>query len=280
MPVPTATAAAVDAFGPPNGGGSLLSYPPGIDADGVTDVEALAAAHARAVAPTPWDLLLVYGGSADLLHPDRDWVGSRQTVDRSSDSRYWYRVTGLDRTGPDSFESVIYDDFADDRYNYRRMAGSAGPTYRRTLIPQAGETGLFVALSAAYIERYLSTTDTRVGLVQYGHETRYRIVATGTPTHVAGPVEDYAAVAVVDRRGLVTRLEVQYTRPGTGDDPPTATPPPGVYPALGSADATVQFRMVFRDVGTATVGVPPWYATAKNETEGAPVGPWPDGPSL
>lgn len=285
MPVPSATPSPspVESFDPPAGGGSLFRYPPGVGPSGVTDPAALAAAHREAVSPAPWDLLLIYRGSADLVHPDRRWVSSRQTVDRSTDTRYWFRVTGLARTGADSFEPVIYDDFGDDRYNYRRTAGAPAPRYRRTHVPSAGDAGVFTAVSAAYVRRYLSTTQTRVEVVPYGVTNRYRVVATGTPLAIQGPVKDYRAVAAVDRRGLVYRLEVAYTRPGTsGSGAATATPPPVVYPGLTAEEfgGSVRFRMVFRDVGDATVGVPSWYEAARNATNGTPVDPWPTDPAV
>lgn len=285
MTVPSSTPGPTPdrAFEPPPAGGSLFRYPPGIGPSGVTDAAALAAAHREAVAPTPWDLLLIYRGSTDVLNPHRRWIGSRQTVDRSTDARYWYRVTGLARTGGDAFETVIYDDFGDDSFNYRRTAGPPAPGYHRSRLPTVGGDGVFTAVSAAYVRRYLATTESRVEVLEFGATNRYRVVATGTPAGIAGPVENYTAVAIVDRRGLVAQLTVEFTRPvRLGDGTPVATPPPVLYPAFDPADTpgTVRFRMVFRDVGDATVEVPAWYQTARNTTNGTAVGPWPNDPTV
>lgn len=280
---PAATPAAVGTpeFDRPSDGGSLFRYPPGIGPSGVTDASALAAAHRDEVAQSPWDLLIVHYGTMDPIHPDRQWVGSRQTVDRSTPSRYWYRVTGLERTGPDTFASVIYDDYADGDENYRRVADGPDPEYRRTRLPTAGSDGVFTAVASAYVERYLATSEGRVETVEFGLETRYRVVASGTPREIDGPVSNYTAVAIVDRQGLVYRLSVQYDRPDR-QDATTATPPTigttGLAPP--TTPGAVRFSLVYRDIGEATVPTPSWYEEARNATEGSDLGPWPNDPSV
>lgn len=269
-------------YEPPPAGGGLFRYPPGIGPSGVTDAAALAAAHREAVDDRRWDLLLVHRGSADLLDEDRRWVGSRQTVDRLNASRYWYRVTGLERLGGDSFRSIVYDDYADGQVNFRRVAGTPAPTYHRTRLPAADGTGVFAAASAAYVHRYLDTTASRVEFVDAGPTDRYRVVATGTPRHILLPVSNYTAVAVVGRDGLVHRLTVEFVRLDRRHAPaPTATPPAASSPVLAGQvpPGTVRFRLVFRDLGDATVGVPAWYDAARNATNGTEPGPWPNDPA-
>lgn len=271
-----------DDFEPPPAGGGLFRYPPGLGSAGVTDAATLAAAHRRAVDDRRWDLLLVHRGSTDLLDANRRWVGSRQTVDRSNASRYWYRVTGLERRDADTFQSVVYDDYADGDTNYRRVAGTPEPTYHRTRLPAAGAAGVFATASAAYVHRYLETTESRVELVDAGPTGRYRVIATGIPRNILLPVSNYTAVAVVGRDGLVYHLTVEFTRLDRKDAPaPTATPPAATSPILAGrlSPGTVRFRFVFRDLGDATVAVPDWYDEARNATNGTEAGPWPNEPS-
>lgn len=274
----TATPVALAATPPPAGNGRLR-YPPGLGTAGVIDVGALAAAHREAADQREWDLLMVHRASADPLHPDRRWVTSRQTVDRLNASRYWYRVTGLERTGAETFRSVVYDDYADGTHNFRRVAGSPEPTYRRTALPDADDGGAFAAVSARYVARYLDTTASRVEPVDVGGTTRYRVVATGTPNAIAAPVTGYTAVASVDRRGLVRRLTVEYTRADLASAT-TATPPtiPGADRDARQSSGTVRFRLVFRDIGDATVLRPAWYDEARAATNGTSPGPWPNDP--
>lgn len=278
---PRPTADPESGYEPPPAGGSLFRYPPGIGTSGITDVEELAAAHRAAVANTSWDLLIIHHGSDDLLHPDRQWIGSRQTVDRVNETRYRYRVTGLERTGPDTFESTVYDDYGDGNRNVRRVAGDPEAEYRRTRLPTVDGEGVFTAVGAGYVHRYLDTSESRVRAVEYGDGTRFRVVATGTPRRLPSAVDDYTAVALVDRRGLVHRLTVYYVRPD-GPGPSTATPPPvgsaGLEPAADTG--TVRFSLVYRDVGAATVSVPEWYDAAVNATNGSDIGDWPNDPAV
>lgn len=265
--------------GPESGARSALRYPPGIGPSGVTDASSLAAAHRAAVAATSWDLLLVHRGSKDLLDPERRWVASRQTVDRRSASRYWYRVTGLERAGDGEFSTTIYDDYADGTDNYRRIAGTPAPEYRRTRLPRAGGDGVFAAAGASYVRRYLATSESRVEVVETGNGTRYRVVATGTPSEILAPVSNYTAVAVVGRRGAVYRLTVEFVRLDRRHDPyPSATPASVAAPVPAGPAGAVRFRLVYRDYGRATVGVPAWYGAARNAANGTAAGPWPNDP--
>lgn len=265
----------------PAAGGSLFRYPPGVGPSGVTDVDALAAAHRSAVANTSWTLALDHEGSLDLVHPYRVWTESRQTIVRVNASRYEYQVTAVERAGNESLASVTYVDYGDGRYNYRRLIGLHGETYRRTQLPPGSD--VFAAISAAYVHRYLSTTESRVETVRAGVGTRQRVIATGTPTAMARTVANYTAVAVVDRRGVVRSLTVEYTLLERVPDPienGIATPFATADRVPTESRGTVRFELQFRSLGRTTLEPPGWYDAAVNATNGTDAPEWPTAPTV
>lgn len=247
------------------GGGAAASdgYPPGLDPTGVTDADAMAAAHGRAVADRTYDLLVVHRGSVDLLAPERTWAASRQTVERAGATRFHYRVAGVDADGDDR-SLVVYDEYADGTATYRRIAGAPAATFRRAPLPGA-DGGAFTALGEAYVGRFLATSESRVEAVGGPNRTRYRVVATGSPMRIGRPVANYTAVAVVGRDGLVHRLTVEYVRldparPAGGD-------PADARDRYAGLDDGVRFELVYRDLDETDPPAPPWYDEARRATD-------------
>lgn len=236
-------------------------YPAGIDPSGLTDLEALVAGHRRAVLDRSFELLIVHERSVDLFAPDRDWIASRQTANRHNATHFHYRVTGLESTPDGNLSLVVYDDYADGAFTYRRIAASGPPTYRRGVVPTAGGDGAFIAVGTAYLRRYLATSQHRVELITPAYPALYRLVATGRPRAIPGPVVDYRAAAVIDEEGVVHRLTVEYVRPE-----PNASDEPGSE-AAGSG-TEVRFELVYSEIGETTVGPPPWYDDARTATNG------------
>lgn len=241
---------------------SDAGYPPGFDASGVTDADALAVAHRRAVADRTYDLLVLHQGSVDLLDPGRAWATSRQTVDRVGPTRFHYRVTGIDVAAADNESLVIYDDYADGETTYRRVAGTPSVTYRRGPLPGAAG-GAFTALGEAYVARFLATTESRIEVIERPNQTRYRVTATGSPLRIGWPVANYTAVAVVSEDGLVHRLAVEYTRLEPTGTHPDGSSVPDRYAGL---DDEVRFELVYRDLDETSAPSPPWYDEARQAT--------------
>lgn len=236
-------------------------YPPGTDSSGLTDLDALVAGHRNAIVNRSFELLLVHQRSADLLAPERRWITSRQTANRLNATHFHYRVTGLEAAPDGNFTLVVYDDYADGVYTYRRIASSGPPSYRRGVVPTAGGDGAFTVVGTAYLRRYLATTESRMELITPTYPALYRVVATGIPDAISGPVADYRAEAVIDEEGIVHRLTVEYRRLDA-----TATNTPGS--GNTSAGTEVRFELVYSDIGETDVRIPPWYNEAHTATNG------------
>lgn len=267
----------------PQGGGDLFRYPPGIGPSGVTNASALADAHRATLAGTAWKLQLSHNRSHDLIHPFVRWRTAEQSIARASATRYRFEVTGVASLENGSGGSVTYVDYGDGSANYRRLIGLHGNAYERTRLPEGDPPGVFATVSAAYVRRYLSTTESRVGTVRVGNTTRTRVVATGVPTELARTVANYTAVAVVDRRGVVRTLTVEYTLLERAPDPT----PNGVATPYASPDdvptepiGTVRFTMRFAPIKAASLNAPSWYDDARNATNATGLEPWPNDPAV
>lgn len=283
-PAPVTSNTTPDSIGDrPAGGGDLFRYPPGVGSSGVTDADALAAAHRSALAVSTWDLWLVHDGSLDLVHPYREWTSSEQRIVREDHTRYRYQVTGREPAANGSVITETYIDFGDGTANYRRLIGLHGHTFVRTRLPTADRPGVFAAVSAAYVERYLATTESSVEPVDSASSDRRRVIATGTPTAMARTVANYTAVAIVDRNGVVHRLTVEYTLLERVPEPTPngiATPYESPEDAPTEVVGTVRFEMELTDLDETTVSEPGWYDTAVNATNGTDLPPWPNDPAI
>ena len=267
----------------PQGGGDLFRYPPGVGPTGVDDVDALAAAHRSALANGTWALRLELNRSHDLLHPFTRWRTAEQTVVRSGPARYRFTVDGLADVEHGSLTRVTYTDYGDGTANYRRFIGLHGDAYRRTKLPAEGPPGVFTLASTAYVSRYLSTPDSRVETVRVDGTTLARVTATGTPTAMARTVGNYTAVALVDRRGVVRSLAVEYTLLRRVPEPtPNGIATPYASPTDVETEVVgrVRFRMTLAAANPAELDAPGWYPRALNATNGTDLPPWPNDPAV
>lgn len=268
---------------PPQGGGDLFRYPPGLGTSGVTNASALAEAHRSTLAATAWELRLHHNRSHDLVHPFRRWHTAEQSVVRATATRYRFEVTGEASLENGSVATVSYVDYGDGAANYRRLIGLHGSAFERTRLPTSDGPGVFAAVSAAYVRRSLTTTETRVEPVRVDNTTRTRVVATGTPTAMARTVANYSAVAVVDRRGVVRSLTVEYTLLERAPDPTPngiATPYASPEDAPTEPVGAVRFTMRFAPIEAASLTAPSWYGAARNATNGTELQPWPNDPAV
>lgn len=267
----------------PLGGGDLFRYPPGLGASGVTNASALADAHRATLAASAWELRIRHNRSHDLIHPFVRWRTAEQSIVRADATRYRFEVTGETSLENGSRGSVTYVDYGDGSANYRRLIGLHGNAFERTQLPSGEQPGVFATVSAAYVRRYLSTTQSRVERVPADNTTRTRVIATGVPTELARTVANYTAVAVVDRRGVVRSLTVEYTWLERSPEPtPNGIATPYVSPddvATGPI-GTVRFTMRFAPIKAASLTAPSWYDEARTVTNGTGLEPWPNEPAV
>jgi hypothetical protein len=257
---------------PTDDGAESALFPPGIGATGVTDAEALADAHADAVAGRSYRIVLRQSGTRDWS--GRVWRGVWQQAEVEDPRHFRYTVTGYARdraaesrsgetpandTDDDGDELVQYTAYADGEQIFVRVDGRNESFYRYPVRIDENGHGLFEQRASAAVERYLNASRTRVRRVD---DTRYpfRVVATGTPESVPRPanVSDYRAEASVGSDGFVSVLVVSYDR------------------TVGDETREVSYRMEYASMDAVTVSRPGWYdravnATAPDAAAGVPV---------
>lgn len=224
---------------------------PGLSADGISNLTALANAHDGALANrsyTIWideyeprdrepgatriqrDIDVEVDGDRYLLATTVETGNDRTLVERVyHDGRTWYVAERVDRTG---------------RVTYRRVPVEAAASP----VPVPPEPIVFRRF---LVLQYLATPETAVtGRVTVDGEPRYRVVGTGSPWSLGGTgLGNYSVVALVDRRGLVRQATAEYT----------VSTPGGSYEG--------RFEWTYDRLGTTTVEKPSWV-----ETEFGPVG--------
>jgi hypothetical protein len=228
---------------------SLEVLPPGLNESGITDAEALARAHEKALSNRSYRLVLTYEEYVD----GRPTGAMREVVTIERPGVY---SVALQRRGDPLLDPLLFAEeeaYADGerRYERVRVAGSREDVRSTDLgIEEPG----FRDRAATYVEWYLSASRSAItGVREEGDRTRYLVETAGDPYPGA---ENARASAVVDSQGMVHRLQSDREFP----------------------DGDVRVVMTFRytDVGNATVSPPAWYAsnvsgnaTASNGTTAA-----------
>ena len=209
-PTPTPTAGAAD--GPPPN----ASVVPGLTDDGVADLSALAAAHARSLLGRSYTLWM------DTYRPppgDRDGEPKQFDTDVAvSGDRFLIE----ENVGDDETRRHLRTVYHDGEAWHVANETAAGTVYTR-VTPRGGMAPLPALnpdnVALGLVAKYLSTPETAVeGRISgnardgTGSPTLYRLVGRGTPpTMDANEVRNYTAIALVDRDGLVRDLTVRYT---------------------------------------------------------------------
>jgi hypothetical protein len=220
---------------PPAGDGP----PPGVGDDGITDLDALADAHAEAVGErshTIW-----YDRSQPRnLDPNETRV--RRDVDiTAADDRYLVETTEV-VSGNETYLGAVYRDggviyTADWNETSRRHERVLRLDWRNVLVPTAPD------LRENLVGRYLSTPRTTVtGTTERDGVTVYRVVGRGAPNSSSlGEVRDYSVVALVDSRGLVHDLTVRYAS------------------VLSDREYRITVEITYGRIGETTVTPPAWF---------------------
>ncbi|MFB6170051.1 MAG: hypothetical protein ABEJ06_02785 [Haloarculaceae archaeon] len=233
-------------------GDGSAALPPGLDRTGVTDADALARAHAEAVAGRVYRLVTVHEGSrsapvlvgrpAVVGSAQRRYANATQIARVAAPGTFHYTVRGTrDRSGTD--RRVRYGVYADGGRSHSRLRTETGTYYWKSDV-DARNGGPQAVRARRFVARYLDTSESTLARERVDGETRYRVVATGRPHRVTGPVEDYRAVASVTPAGVVRELTVTYTRTADGPEP-------------------VRFELRYDRFGQQTVFPPSWLRPAR-----------------
>lgn len=212
------------------------AYPPGVGPGGVEDVEALAAAHRRTFAGASYSVWI------DLYRPSRSTQRQRRVrhdVDASVDGRRYLVDWAVDT--PRTTEPVLTV-YRDGSGRYVADATGNDTTYRRADRRPTTPVAEPFALRRVLVTRYLATPETTIvtSFTESGR-TQYRIDGTGAPDVAAmARVSEYEVIAVVDERGFVRKLTVEYT----------------VLADAGSYDVSLRVR--YGRIGTTSVDRPSW----------------------
>lgn len=218
------------------------SLPPGMDAGGITDAEALARAHRDALRYRSYRMVLFESyssiernGSDVAFHRS---TGRIETI-KQNGTIYRIRTERRHEGGPEQVRRTsLYAD-GTDKYSYVRDGD--GPTYRRLSLdapPRPLDGG-------SYVDTYLDPDrSTIVRTATNGTTTLYTVVVDEPPS-VGYEIRDYHAVAVVDGTGIVRSLYVEFT---------------------GASGVPTTVVMRYERIGGVEVTPPDWYGTARNRT--------------
>ena len=181
--------------------------PPGVGAAGVTDPDALAAAHDRERPPS-YRVAVTTERTAPNTEIRRN-VTMRVAGDR-------YLATATLRVGGDRVDAETV--YGDDRGRWAATTAGDVRTVRRL---DAGETGLPsvdpAATGGERVAAALRTQETNVSGLERTADGRavYRVVGRGPPP--TSEAETYRVVALVSPDGFVVSLTVEYTLGGLQD---------------------------------------------------------------
>ncbi|MFB6146594.1 MAG: hypothetical protein ABEJ08_02795 [Halobacteriaceae archaeon] len=224
---------------------------PGLGPDGITDVNALASAHRRALADSRYRRQFTFRGPRS---PDGDasWGWAATVV--STGERYIWKSTYY-RFDARTLELTVY---FDGEAGYIKREELRNATYRplaavnESTLPE-GAADRPWRVSARRVRELLATPTTAVtGTIVQNGAVLYRVVGSGRPRGVEADIRNYTFEALIDRNGVVRDLEAAY----------------GMVAADGSESGRI--RWSYTSVGTATLGVPDWYRERFAETTTPP----------
>ncbi len=208
-------------------------FAPGVANEGITDVDALAAAHASVLGNRSYRLELEYvesvGGTVTARGTETVRVASRRSF-----------VSDVDWRGtPVGFTPVASQpSYGDGTVRHRPATNGAGlATYALTDLSPAGEQGW---RASRYIRWYLSANESRLERTLVHTEQSTAVVeATGTTYPNA---DDYAVRAHITEEGFVRSLSVSY-----------------VLTAADESPVAVRFSFRYRVDEAVSVSPPAWH---------------------
>jgi len=212
--------------------------PPGVSEDGVTDVEALARAHERALANR--------SHTVGLDRHTRQLNGAVRVIEHDIEmttdgDRYLVTTTRVEGAERQLLGALYFNGVAAYEAEYNRTAGE----YDRVSAVDSHDdrSPSPDSVRETLVWRYLSAENTTVtGRTGRGESGVYRVVATGrTEARGFDHVWNYTAVAQVDARGFVRDLAVEFDA------------------RSGSRVFRVRHEITYRRVGSTAFEPPDWY---------------------
>jgi hypothetical protein len=227
--------------------GHATGTPPGVSASGIEDVEALARAHARAVANRSYTVWV------DWYRP-RNFRPGGTRVQRDIDvategDRYLIETTEVVADNRTHTGAIYHDGAGTYAAVWNGTSGEYervfAVTQRRVTVPTSE------SIRQNLVRRYLSTPETDITEVQSGTLERrngrrlFRITGTGAPNvSSTATIRNYSVEAMVDSRGFVRNVTVQATVE---------------HPQNSGQTLRIEREYTYDRVDSTTVEPPEWY---------------------
>jgi len=233
-----------------SGDGTL---PPGVSESGIEDVDALAAAHERAIANRSHTVWVDWYRPRNL-RPNGTRI--KRDIDIASEGDRYLIETENEVDGERTRSGAIYND-GSGLYvaTWNETDGRYGRVFRIT--PRQNNVPTPESVRTRLVTRYLSTPRTNVtGVVERDGQRLYRVVGTGRPnTTSAVTIRNYTVEALVDSRGFVRDVTVRASV-----EHPDTTP---------ERAFRVKREITYGRVGSTTVEPPGWYLNHTRERQGS-----------
>ncbi|MEF8784484.1 MAG: hypothetical protein V5A45_01030 [Haloarculaceae archaeon] len=222
--------------------------PPGVNSDGIDDIDALSSAHSRAIGNQSYTM------SIDRYQPE---IWAQEVIDIHRDidvevSSGTYLLNAAERANGETIPMGTL--YYDGTNTYLAQEGFSGVSYRR--VPPTELRQRYPPPPSELTERLvstrLSTPTTEVqGVLREGGDRLYLLTGSGQPEwQDIGDVQRYNVSALVTEAGLVRDVSLSYT--------------------IRDGDRLVDVRreVTYDEVGETTVDPPGWYHEqfAGNET--------------
>ena len=222
--------------------------PPGVTEEGITNLTALAAAHERAMSNRSHTVWL--DRYSERVNANDTRV--QHDVDMAVEGGRFLITNARVESGDRRRLGAVYHDGA---VTYGAVWNESTGAYDRVLRidPRHDLSPTPETVRRIAVTRFLSTAETNVtSRTARDGATLYRVVGTGQPNATAfDRVWNYTAVAVVDSRGYVGDLTVEFTARSSGR----------IY--------RMRHEITYDRLGSTTVEVPAWYERrAENGTAG------------
>jgi hypothetical protein len=217
------------------------TLPPGVTREGIVDVETLAASHERAMANRSHTVWL------DRYRP-QNLDPNRTRIQRDIDmvtANGEYLITSTDIEVETDTRERLGAVYYDGTVPYGAVWDESNMRYGRvfTIDPRRELTPTPESVRETVVDRYLSVPNTSVtGRADRNETTVYRVTGDGQPDGAAfDHVGNYSVAALVDARGFVRDVTVEYTGTVRGE----------TY--------RIRREVTYGRIGSTTVEAPAWY---------------------
>ncbi len=220
------------------------AYPPGINDEGIDDIDAVREAHLNAVMGSSYTFAIRESGPRNhttypgaVTHRLDGTINNRTSYEMRQRLEY---PPGEDRA------NRTLNLYANGENRYGQWTYDNQTTFENSTFRGTDDTEAVTRMMANAIVRYLDTNETRVERDDVFGRQAFVVRATGDPSKIDEEVQNYQALAVIRPDGTVDLLQVLYTPVGTNE--------------------TARYDMQLF-AWSGTIDEPQWYETARQTNE-------------